>query len=420
MVAPMPVAEPASETSEEQTTRRMVQLTRFRPTDAAALRRRLGQRFAQRLFDEFAHAPDSLATGLATGSKGLILAYACATLVYATSLALGAIGIAILVPPWTNMMGVFLGACLVVMCWFARPTPVEPPDHVIAPQEYPVLYSITRRMADRIGAPRVAGLAVSAEFGANYRAAGWHGARFIELGTPLLAVLSREEIVAVIAHELSHGANGDPMRSRFLSGAVHVLSNWAAGVRPNSIGRSADRTMFAGPIVSLIAVPFELAMLCLSEALLAACKAIVLLVLRQSQRAEYSADRLAATMAGTREMQTALEKTYRKDVIDAAIQRHALTSPDAPLRPSLRTASDAVTDLELSALRQKSRDESWQVDATHPPTALRVEMLARGPLRAAAVLFDESEGESFDAEIARLIRFNEREVVNRKLEAIYG
>ncbi|MFN3629436.1 MAG: M48 family metalloprotease [Casimicrobiaceae bacterium] len=40
---------------------------------------------------------------------------------------------------------------------------------------------------------------------------------------PLMAILSPEERIAVMAHELSHGANGDPLRGTFLSGAVNTL-----------------------------------------------------------------------------------------------------------------------------------------------------------------------------------------------------
>ena len=80
-------------------------------------------------------------------------------------------------------------------------------------------------------------------------------------------------------------------------GAVNTVSLWAMTVRPMSIGNAGNGLAF-GPFVSLIAIPFELALLAASELLFLFVKGVLLLVLRQSQRAEYLADRLAATVCG--------------------------------------------------------------------------------------------------------------------------
>lgn len=383
-----------------------------------ALQRELGQRYAQRLFDDLARDPSTLA-GSNSVSFSVVMAFLCAIAIYAASVALGVAGIAILMAPWGNIFTALLACILILLCWIALPRPTSLPDYPIAESQCPTLYLLARRIAEKMRAPPIAGIGISADFNANYRAAGWRMRRYIELGAPLLAILSPEERVAVIAHELSHGANGDPLRGGFLYGAVATLGNWAMSIRPSAIG-SAGENISLGPFVSLIAIPFEFILLGISELLFLAMKGILLLVLRESQRAEYLADRLAATVSGSEAMRNALEKLYLAEAVDQAVHRHVLTSRDAPLGPCLREVGGNVDAEELGRLREQSVARSWQVDATHPPTALRVAMLERGAPLPAVDLLAPDEQAALDTEVAHLIASQQREIVNRKVEQIYG
>lgn len=384
------------------------------------LQRELGKRFAERLFNDLSRDPSALAASApAKVSLSLVFAFMCATIIYAVSVGFGVAGVMILTSPWSNLFVVLFGVVLVLLCWIALPRPVTPPDYPIVESQYPTLYSLTRRIADKMSAPHVAAIAISADFGANYRTAGWRMHRYIELGAPLLAMLSPQERVAVIAHELSHGANGDPLRGQFLFGAVSTLANWAVSLRPSSIGNSGDR-MELGPLVSLVGIPFELMMLGVSETLFLATRGILLLVLRQSQRAEYLADRLAATVSGTLAMQSALEKTYLAQVVDTAVHRHVIAKRDDPLEPTLQEARASVSEQDIHRFREQSTAESWQVDSTHPPTALRTAMLALGTPLPAMELLTPAEQALLDTEFASLIASQQREIINRKVEEIYG
>ena len=161
-------------------------------------------------------------------------------------------------------------------------------------------------------------------------------------------------------------------------------------------------------------------MLAASELLFLFVKGVLLLVLRQSQRAEYLADRLAATVCGTAEMQDTLEKTYLFEAVDAALRTHALTCPDKPVGPVLAELACSLPASELEAQRAQSRASNWRVDSTHPPTAMRVDMLAHGTPIAPMTLLSAQEWDAVQAEFARLVALVQRELINRKLEAIYG
>ncbi len=383
------------------------------------LQRELGVRLSERLFRECAASgANSTARAGRRPTASLVLAFAIATGVYAVATALTAAGLYFLVIPWTNLLQPILGVGFILLAWAARPRPVEPPRHLISRSDFPTLHTLCQRIACQLEAPPLTGIGVSTDFGANYRTAGWRSQRFIEIGTPLLAVLNRDERIAVLAHELAHGANGDPLRGRYLFGAVMMLSTWGVAVRPLSIGTSGDGMAF-GPIISIIAIPFELAQLLVSELIFQLAKSMLLLTCRQSQRAEYLADRLAAQVAGTAASQSALEKTYLEKVVSSALRTRALMSLDGPLEDFLNNAANAVPEPELQALREESRASKWQVDATHPPTAYRVEMLALGGHSFPLILLSPEEQCALDAEMSKLIASNQRSVIDREIEALY-
>lgn len=198
------------------------------------LQRDAGIRLAGRLFQDLASELEDPSPSHSRGypSLSLGIAIAVATLAYATAFAFALAGVWLLAGPWTHFLIPVMGVVLVLLSWATRPRPVKPPPNLVPEHDYPVIHELCRRIANTLGAPPLTAIALSSDFGANYRAAGWRMQNFLELGSPLLAVLNREERIAVLAHELSHGANDDPLRGRYLFGAVSMLSTWAVAIRP--------------------------------------------------------------------------------------------------------------------------------------------------------------------------------------------
>lgn len=381
------------------------------------LRRELGRRLAQRLFDDLARAPDAVASRPAN-ALGARLAFAIAAAVYAAGAAFGIAGVAILLAPWQNLFIVLLGITLVLLCALARPRFGALPDRPLARADYPMLHHLAERVAQAIGARPPHAIEIGAEFNASYRTAGWRGRRCVMLGAPLLAVLDAEERVAVLAHELSHGANGDPLRGRFLFGAVQTLETWTDTLRPEAIGQNG-RGLMGGPIIGLLLIPLDLLQALLAWMLMRGVQAIYVLVLRSSQHAEYLADRLAARVAGRAPMQRMLHKLEHGDTALRALRRHLLTQPETSFAAPLRHAVDALSDDERTQRQAESRARLWQVDATHPPTALRIDMLALGPAHAAQPLLTPAEQQALDAEFESLIDSQRRELANRVQDGWY-
>lgn len=396
------------------------------PSSATAIgrwemvRRQLGERLSRNLLEEVSRE-DLIATRrLRVRVSGrLALAYLLALLVHGAGLGAGVAGVMLLAGPWSNLFIPLGGVALMLLCIAARPRLPQAPDHLLSRERFPALHALSDRIAAALGARPVDGIGVCADFNANYRVAGWRRERYVEIGSPLMAILTPAEQVALLAHELSHGVNGDPLRGQFLGHAVDTLAAWGTAARPLAIGQ-LGQGMAAGPIVSLVGLPFELMMLAVSELLFAAARGMLWLVMRESQRAEYLADLLAATVAGSAAMRGVLEKTYLDEVVDAAVRVHALTTPHDAIEPTVRGAAAAVSAAELDAHRATSRSESWRTDASHPPTAMRVDQLLRREDRPPTVTLLPADEQALAEEVSRLLQMSQTTLVGRKLEAIYG
>jgi Zn-dependent protease with chaperone function len=381
-----------------------------------SLRRRTVLHYAKTLFDDVAER--QLDVQLQThlrATPGLVCAYAIAGLVWSANLLLAVVGALLLWRGGGHVWQWLLGISLLTLAWLARPRLVTPPEELIERSDFPTLHDVCDHLAHALNAPKLRGIGLSADFNANYRHAGWPSNSYIEIGAGLLLATETEEQLAILAHELSHGANGDPLRGQFLYGAVNTLARWGSVIRPLSIGRSMDGVPFA-PIAALLAIPIELLQLMVSELLLLAAQGLLVLVARQSQRAEYLADLIASKATGKRAAIRAMEKLCMYDAFDAALNRHALTQPEARLPWPIVHPTQA----ERSAALTAAREEQTQVDASHPPTSLRIDMLERQGSEKALFTLDAEQAQAFEAEIARLIASKQRAVIDRKLVQIYG
>ena len=134
----------------------------------------------------------------------------------------------------------------------------------------------------------------------NAFATGWNkNAALVAVSTGLLRTMNRDEVEAVLAHEVSHVANGDMVTLTLIQGVVNTFVVFFSRV----IGHVVDRVVFKverghGPafwITSLVA-QFVLGILA------------SMIVMWFSRWREYRADAGGATLAGRRKMISALRK----------------------------------------------------------------------------------------------------------------
>jgi Zn-dependent protease with chaperone function len=329
----------------------------------AAFGRRSGQQLFEQLVGRSELRPGQSTTGL--------LAFLVAGLVHCITLALALGGVALIVGTWFNLGPMLLGALMLALAWALRPRLAQLKETPLERGQAPTLYRLLDQVADALGHPRVDTLVIDQHFNASYARVGWRGRPVVTLGLPLLAVLTPQQQVALIAHELGHGVNGDPLRSSMVGTALGALQGWYDMLHPRAIWQPEQGLMAYLYLVS------NLLMLGLAQLAYGATYLLALLAWRSSQRAEYLADDLAARVAGAEAMLELLAATQWHGVIELVVQGIALGRGEGELVGGLEQAAAALPLRERERLRRAAMLEGARLDATHPPTALRATMIER-------------------------------------------
>jgi len=207
------------------------------------------------------------------------------------------------------------------------------------------LVQTVRRQADSagIGMPEVA---IYDAPDVNAFATGMRrNSALVAVSTGLLRAMNRDEAEAVLAHEVSHVANGDMITLALIQGVVNTFVIVASRV----VGHLVDRLVFKterghGPAFIITAMLAQLVFGILAS----------IIVMWFSRQREFRADAGAASLAGREKMIAALEKLRR-----SVAQPHL---PD-------QMAAFGISGKGGSGLRR--------LFMTHPPLEERIEALKR-------------------------------------------
>ena len=168
----------------------------------------------------------------------------------------------------------------------------------------------------------------------------------VAVSTGLLDSMTKQEAEAVLAHEISHVANGDMVTLTLIQGVVNTFVIFLSRV----IGHFVDRVIFKterghGPAFWITSIVAQLVLGILAS----------IIVMWFSRQREYRADAGGAALAGKQNMIAALER----------LQKGQPTSlPD---------------ELVAFGINHKARDTMSKLLMTHPPLSARIEALRRAP-----------------------------------------
>jgi heat shock protein HtpX len=348
-----------------------------------------GRRLGKGLLDEMLQAKSLKPRW--TLSK--VLAFALAALVNALTLALVVVGVWLGAAGWPNVFALFGALLCLLIAWLLRPRFPKLRVTVASRDEFPVLYKITDEMAKYLGESGAQDIVVGEGFYAAFTQVGWQRRKVMYLGLPLLAILDAQEKVALIAHELAHGVNGDPNRSLVIGAATSALGEWYGILYPDFSGWRllGVEAIFLIPINVLRAALAGLAWL----------GAFVLthLLLRDMQRAEYLADALAADVGGSEAMASMLEKHHLHTTFRLTVQRMALGNRDVNFVEELRRNLAQVPARELERIRRVMQLEDSKLYVTHPPTAYRIRLLKNRPASRPRIMLSPSDLQRLEREL---------------------
>ncbi len=322
-------------------------------------------------------------------------------------------GFTLVISGAASCLSLFGGLILIGLAWALRPRPIALPDEVrITPrQEAPQLYALVDQIAGALKARSIDGLIVDADFNAGLSLVGWKRKRILFVGLPLFFIAEPSERIALIAHELAHCVNGDPMRGLVVGSALNTLMHWLSLLRPDSLlsRRYGLPGMFANGVMSTL----SLAVWLLADGL-------THVLYRDAQRAEYLADQLAAQISGTPAMLALLEKMHLRDTFHASWRRAALSQVPLDFFGEFRERIRRLPPRELERIRRAEKLEGSRLDMTHPPTVFRLETLKNHPGGTSQLILGVTDSAAIDQELARFQPKIDRELKRRYEASLYG
>jgi Zn-dependent protease with chaperone function len=364
-----------------------------------AWRRRLEHRLADTLYRELEqgaiHRPGA--------DAARVLAYLLSALVLLLPLAGLLGGIALLVfyrPLWFSIL---LSLIPLGLAFLFRPRAnhLDPDTQIVQREQAPTLFALLDEIADTIGTKPVAAVAVDAAPNLYFARIGWRFQPVVGLGLPLWTGLRPQERVAILAHELGHGKNGDARHGWVVDAAGSVLDELCETFSEQPLDRFrqdlAD-AMWVDP------TPAGLVTRILNAVVGGAARGYSWLLtkvsLRSDQRAEYLADRKAAEIAGSDATAWALERTLLAESSYRALERALRFGKELEPLEAVRRAVTEVPAREVERQIRVSRTRDTRIDSTHPPTYLRTRLIRARPAKHALVVLDVERNRLIDQELA--------------------
>jgi heat shock protein HtpX len=204
------------------------------------------------------------------------------------------------------------------------------------------LLRTVEQQAERTGI-RMPEVGVFEQAAPNAFATGWNkNDALVAVSTGLVNAMNRDEIEAVLAHEVSHVANGDMVTLTLIQGVVNTFVVFLSRV----IAFVVDRVVFKverghGPAFWIVSIVAQIALGILAS----------MIVMWFSRYREYRADAGGANLAGRSKMISALrrlESTHKAEMPDELVAfginsggMRALFSSHPPLAERIRALENA-------------------------------------------------------------------------------
>ena len=205
------------------------------------------------------------------------------------------------------------------------------------------LYGTVRQLTDRAGLPMPeVGIYDSPEV--NAFATGPSKSRsLVAVSSGLLRSMQRDEVEGVLAHEVSHIANGDMVTMTLIQGVVNAFVMFFARVIANILRSAVDERM-SGAVYFMTVIVLQIGLGILGS----------VVVCWFSRAREFRADAGAATLAGRGKMISALQRLQQNTKM-------------------IETEHPALATMKISGAR------SWLgLLSTHPPLDARIAALQNG------------------------------------------
>ncbi|TXK83965.1 M48 family metallopeptidase [Paenibacillus sp. N3.4] len=295
-----------------------------------------------------------------------LLTLVASSFIHLASLCIFVSGFYLIKSDFPNVLFIILGISLMVLAWITRLKPNKLRHPPLSREHYPNLYKFTDEISSTLNADKVYGIIIDEKFNASFSQIGWKQKKILRLGLPLLSVLNKQELVALISHEIAHGINGDLNKGLWVGSAIHTLSSWYQITKPDKI---FDTRYRAGALFMIFA---NILLLLVSKILYFLLYLLCHLNWRDSQRAEYLADQIAAKTAGKEAILSLLNKLHFQDSYEFTILKVINTKREGHFFEDFVEQVLMTPEKELERIKRLELLDNSRLDATHPPTGNRI------------------------------------------------
>jgi hypothetical protein len=258
----------------------------------------------------------------------------------------------------------------------------------------PQLYDVLDRLAAQTGTPRLTSVLVTVAGRVAVERIGWTRRRVLLIGLPAWSVLAPQERYAAIAHALNDDQRG--VHDRVLGAAEHILTELNLTVTPGVLDEAPEWRMGTWEGEAYIgnystedqirhSYLTKLGNALFGPPIRGYRRMLRKLNLPGRQRREYRIDRRVAELTGSEPTARSLERVLLAGTCFRALQRAVRFNRDGdPLEVLRRTAAE-IPDHELDRQLHVDRLRNGRVDADHPPTWRRTQLLRANPTATTAV-----------------------------------
>ncbi|MBR7830185.1 M48 family metalloprotease [Actinospica sp. MGRD01-02] len=279
----------------------------------------------------------------------------------------------------------------------------------------PRFYELLDRCAAELGCAVPDQVRLGLSFNASTGRAGIRQRSYLLLGVPLWTVLSGQERIALLGHELAHQVNGDTTHGLWAASARRSLHAWTKLLDPRqtrfeeaSDMRIAQTSGGGFTTLAALLTPAVLAVLFAPLfAVAVGCQALLgRLDLYCGQRAEYLADELGAQLAGSEALLGLLVKLGLAEAVGGFLttsknrSNAKRTEAASVLWPGLAEYVDSIPDTERRRRELLDRLRNTRTDVSHPANHLRIELTEARPRTPGVLKLSEDEWAAIDAELA--------------------
>ncbi|WP_145802429.1 M48 family metalloprotease [Kribbella amoyensis] len=313
---------------------------------------------------------------------------------------LAGVGLIVFYRPFWLSIPLALIAFAIAAAFRPRAQYLPPDSPLVLRDEAPGLFALLDEIAAALGTQRIAAVAVDTEPNVWFARIGWRFRPVVGIGLPLWVTLGPQERVAVLAHELGHGKNGDARHGWVTEAARSILDQLHRAFSNQEYDEyrldvayavGADTTQgHLTRVINSILGPLVRGYTWLLDRT----------DLRSGQRAEYLADRKSGEVAGSEAAAAALERSLLADAAYRALERALRFEQDVPPLEAVRRSVSGVPRREIERRLRVSELRETRTDATHPPTNLRTKLIRTRPSTSARVVLGIDANRVIDRELA--------------------